>query len=219
VAVVNAGLLPFGENQPGQKDLSFGKRSVLIDHSAREGLSGLITGMTVRWTMGRLLGEKAIDLACEKLEVEARPSQTATTAVHGGDISDRDQLLRSIRALTGAQVPEESIVHLADTFGSLASEVLKQPDGVAMLCDRRTLIAEVRYAARNEMSVTLADIVLRRLDLGTGCEMSDELLSQCAKVAGEELGWDDERRGIEIHRVKGSYPFANPASQECHGVS
>jgi len=31
VAVVNAGLLPFGENQPGQKDLSFGKRSVLID--------------------------------------------------------------------------------------------------------------------------------------------------------------------------------------------
>ncbi len=219
VAVVNAGLLPFGENQPGQKDLSFGKRSVLIDHATHEGLSGLITGMTVRWTMGRLLGEKAIDLACEKLEIAARSSQTATTAVHGGDISDRAQLLRSIRTRAGAQVPEESIVHLADTFGSLTSEVLKQPDGVAMLCDRRTLIAEVRYAARNEMSVTLADIVLRRLDLGTGCEMSDELLSECANVAGEELGWDDGRRGIEINRVKGSYPFANPASQECHGVS
>jgi glycerol-3-phosphate dehydrogenase len=219
VAVVNAGLLPFGENQPGQKDLSFGKRSVLIDHAAREGLSGLITGMTVRWTMGRLLGEKAIDLACKKLEVEARPSQTATTAVYGGDISDRDQLLRSIRARAGAEVPEESIVHLADTFGSLTSEVLAEPDGVAMLCDRRTLIAEVRYAARNEMSVTLADIVLRRLDLGTGCEMSDELLSQCANVAGEELGWDSHRRAIEINRVKGSYPFANPASQECRGIS
>jgi glycerol-3-phosphate dehydrogenase len=219
VAVVNAGLLPFGENQPGQKDLSFGKRSVLIDHAAREGLSGLITGMTVRWTMGRLLGENAIDLACRKLEIAARPSQTATTAVHGGDISDRDQLLRSIRTRTGVQIPEESIVHLADTFGSLAGEVLKQPDGVAMLCDRRTLIAEVRYAARNEMSHTLADIVLRRLDLGTGCEMSDELLSQCANIAGEELGWNDDRRSIEINRVKGSYPFANPASQECHGMS
>jgi hypothetical protein len=69
------------------------------------------------------------------------------------------------------------------------------------------------------MCVTLADIVLRRLDLGTGCEMSDELLSECAIVAGEELGWNDHRRGIEINRVKGSYPFANPASQECHGAS
>jgi glycerol-3-phosphate dehydrogenase len=191
---------------------------VLIDHAAREGLSGLITGMTVRWTMGRLLAEKAVDLACKKLQFAARPSQTATTAVYGGDVSDRDQLLRSIRTHTGAQLPEESIVHLADTFGSLTSEVLKQPDGVAMLCDGRTLIAEVRHAARNEMSVTLADMVLRRLDLGTGCEMGDQLLSDCANIAGEELGWEAERRRIEIQRVKGSYPFANPASQECHGV-
>jgi len=219
VAVVNAGLLPFGENQPGQKDLSFGKRSVLIDHAAREGLNGLITGMTVRWTMGRLLGEKAVDLACKKLQVAARPSQTATTAVYGGDIDDRDQLLRSIRTQAGPQLPDESIVHLADTFGSATSEVLKQTDGTAMLCDGRTLVAEVRHIARNEAPVTLADIVLRRLDLGTGCEMSDRLLSECANVAGEELGWDTERRRIEIDRVKGSYPFANPASQECHGVS
>ena len=87
-----------------------------------------------------------------------------------------------------------------------------------MLCDGRTLIAEVRHAARNEMAVTLADIVLRRLDLGTGCEMGDKLLSECVSIAGEELGWDAERRLIEINRVKGSYPFANPASQECHGI-
>jgi glycerol-3-phosphate dehydrogenase len=175
--------------------------------------------MTVRWTMGRLLGEKAVDLACEKLQVGARPSQTATTAVHGGDISDRDQLLRSIRARAGPRLSEESILHLADSFGTLTSEVLKQPDGDATLCDGKTLIAEVRYTARNELSVTLADIVLRRLDLGTGCEMGDKLLNECASIAGEELGWDAERRRMEIQRVKGSYPFANPASQECHGNS
>jgi glycerol-3-phosphate dehydrogenase len=191
---------------------------VLIDHATRESLSGLITGMAVRWTMGRLLGEKAVDLACKKLQVAARPSQTATTAVHGGEIDDRDQLLRSIRTHAGPRLPEESILHLADSFGSLTSEVLRQPDGVAMLCDGRTLIAEVRHAARNEMSVTLTDIVLRRLDLGTGCEMNDKLLSECASIAGEELGWDVERQRIEIQRVKASYPFANPASQECHGA-
>ncbi len=219
VAVVNAGLLPFGENQPGQKDLSFGKRSVLIDHAARDGLSGLITGMTVRWTMGRLLGEKAVDLACEKLQIAARPSQTAVTPVHGGDVDDRDRLLRSIRADAGPRLSEESILHLADSFGTLTSDILKQPDGAATLCDGKTLIAEVRYAARDELSHTLADIVLRRLDLGTGCEMGDKILNECAIIAGEELGWDAERRRVEIQRVKGSYPFANPASQECHGNS
>lgn len=88
-----------------------------------------------------------------------------------------------------------------------------------MLCDGKTLVAEVRHVARNEMPVTLADVVLRRLDLGTGCEMSDGLLSECANVAGEELGWDTERRRVEIKRVRASYPFANPASQECRGVS
>jgi glycerol-3-phosphate dehydrogenase len=96
---------------------------------------------------------------------------------------------------------------------------MKLPDGVDVLCDGRTLIAEVRHAARNEMSVTLADIVLRRLDLGAGCEMSDKLLSECASIAGEELGWDAGRRRMEMERVRASYPFANPASQECHGAS
>jgi glycerol-3-phosphate dehydrogenase len=147
-----------------------------------------------------------------------RSSQTATTAVYGGDISDRDQLLSSIRAHAGPQLPEESVVHLADSFGTLSSEVLKQPDGIATLCDGRTLITAVRHAARNEMSVTLADIVLRRLDLGTGSEMDDKLLSECASIAGEELGWDADRCRKEVQRVKDSYPFASPASQECHGV-
>jgi hypothetical protein len=49
--------------------------------------------------------------------------------------------------------------------------------------------------------------------------MGGKLLSECVSIAGEELGWDAERRLIEINRVKGSYPFANPASQECQGVS
>jgi len=37
VAVVNAGLLPIGEGEQGQKGLSLGKRSPLIDHATRGG--------------------------------------------------------------------------------------------------------------------------------------------------------------------------------------
>jgi hypothetical protein len=56
------------------------------------------------------------------------------------------------------------------------------------------------------------------LDLGTGKMAGDAALERCAQIAGEELGWSAERRLAEIQRVKLSYPFASPASQQCYGV-
>lgn len=213
VAVVNAGLLPIGEGAQGQKGLSLGKRSPMIDHATGGGPDGLITGMSVRWTMGRQVAQAAIDLAAQKLGAQSAPCLTASTPVHGGDISDKDKLLASVRATTSSSLPEKAITHLVDTFGTEASAVLRQGDET-LLPDGQTLEAEVRQAARNEMVETLADIVLRRLDLGTGSQLSDPMLVACSRVAAEELGWDARRQAEEISRVKTSYPFANPGSQQ-----
>ena len=84
----------------------------------------------------------------------------------------------------------------------------------ALLPDGRTLESEVRYVAANEMVQTLADIVLRRLDLGTGSELTQQMLAACARVAAQELSWDTQRQSAEISRVKASYPFSSPSSQE-----
>jgi glycerol-3-phosphate dehydrogenase len=218
VAVVNAGLLPFGENEPGQKDLSFGKRSLLVDHAQRGGAEGLITGMSVRWTMGRLLGEKVTDLVAMKLDMPSKASETSRTAVYGGDVPDHARLLESIGKQTGGQVSEAVIRQLADTFGSVATQVLSCDDSVGVLTDEVALEAQVRFVAKNEMVVTLADIVLRRLDLGTAGKLSDQLLGDCARVAGEELNWDEVRKRTEIDRVRAGYPFAAPATQEFSGA-
>jgi glycerol-3-phosphate dehydrogenase len=64
------------------------------------------------------------------------------------------------------------------------------------------------------MVQTLADIVLRRLDLGTGSELTEPMLVACTRIAAQELGWDASRQSAEISRVKSSYPFASPSSQE-----
>lgn len=212
IAVVNAGLLPIGEGVQGQQGLSLGKRSPLIDHGARGGPEGLITAMSVRWTMGRQVAAEAINLAAQKLRAETAPCLTAVTPVHGADIADKDQLLASVRKAASSSLPEAATTHLVDTFGSEAGAVL-QLGGEALLPDGRTLEAEVRQAARNEMVETLADIVLRRLDLGTGSELTDPMLAACSSVAAEELGWDAKRQAAEISRVKASYPFASPSSQ------
>ena len=74
-------------------------------------------------------------------------------------------------------------------------------------------VSEVRHAVRSEFALTLADVVMRRLDLGSAERPTEAALGLCADVVAHELGWDRARREREIARVLGSYPFASPASQ------
>jgi glycerol-3-phosphate dehydrogenase len=54
-----------------------------------------------------------------------------------------------------------------------------------------------RRAVRDEMAVTLADAVLRRLDLGTAGPPAPPALDAVARVMAAELGWDDARAAGE----------------------
>lgn len=214
VMVVNAGLLPFGENRPGQKDLSFGKRSIIIDHAKRNGPDALFTVMSVRWTMGRAAGEHAVDAIDRKLGLGLHASSTATTRVWGGNFGARDALIDSIRTELGGTADDFTIQRIADTYGSEWRHVFGHGDRESLSARSSYRVAEVRQAAREDMVVTLADILLRRLDIGTAEPPAEELLAACARIAAGELGWDTARQQVEIARVKASYPFATPASQE-----
>jgi glycerol-3-phosphate dehydrogenase len=214
VTVVNAGLLPFGENHPDSKDLSFGKRSQIIDHAAAGGPEGLVTGMSVRWTMGRRLGEDVIDLAEQKLGRTRTRSRTAVTPVWGGDIESVEAYARYIRRELPASVSDAQAMRLFRDYGTDWKAVA----GVDALVDGTLpgtdyFVSEVRHAMRSEFALTLADVVMRRLDLGSAERPTEAALLLCADVMAQELEWDQARREREIARVLGSYPFASPASQ------
>jgi len=213
IAVVNAGLLPFGENDPQSEHLSFGKRSVLVNHGAAGGPRGVLTGMSVRWTMGRLLAEHAVDLALTMLGEAPRSCRTRQLRVQGGDFPSRAQLYGAARSALGA-VPAAAVTHLADTFGTLWADVAGVDEEHKLLPGCAVLEAEVRFAARHEMTQSLADIVLRRLDLGTGTPPDAQCLGTCARIAAEELGWTEDQRAAQVSRVLASYPFAGPESQQ-----
>jgi glycerol-3-phosphate dehydrogenase len=214
VTVVNAGLLPFGENNPDSKDLSFGKRSQIVDHATAGGPEGLITGMSVRWTMGRRLGENVVDLAEQKLGRMRTQSRTAVTPVWGGDIESVEDYARQIRRELPEFVSDAQAARLFRDYGTdwkavAAGDALAE--GTLPATDY--FVSEVRHAVRSELAVTLADVVMRRLDLGTAECPSEAALMRCAAVMAEELGWDQARREREIAGVLASYPFASPASQ------
>ena len=52
--------------------------------------------------------------------------------------------------------------------------------------------------------------------LGAISGLLDKAEAFCAEkgIAAQELGWDPGRQLSEIARVRASYPFASPASQE-----
>jgi glycerol-3-phosphate dehydrogenase len=86
VVLTQCGLVLFGENRPGAKDLSYGKRSLLVDHEREAGLKGLVTLIGVRYTTARVEADTAVQLICRKLGRAIPRSATASTPLVGGDI-------------------------------------------------------------------------------------------------------------------------------------
>ncbi|MBA2458380.1 MAG: FAD-dependent oxidoreductase [Gemmatimonadales bacterium] len=63
------------------------------------------------------------------------------------------------------------------------------------------LEARIREAVRDEMALTLADLVFRRTGLGEPPGPDREAVAAAARIAGAELGWDATRQSAEIEDV------------------
>jgi glycerol-3-phosphate dehydrogenase len=64
------------------------------------------------------------------------------------------------------------------------------------------IAAEVVHAVREEMAQTLADVVLRRTELGARGDASAAAIARCGELAARELGWSAERLAAECAAVR-----------------
>ena len=76
-----------------------------------------------------------------------------------------------------------------------------------LLPGRPSVGAEVVHAIRDEMACTLADIVIRRSELGAAAHPGAEMVGAMAAIAAEELGWDADRRNREVAAVDAFYTW------------
>jgi glycerol-3-phosphate dehydrogenase len=205
VSLWNAGLVPFGQNTPGSKDLRYGHRSRLIDHADTDGIQNLITLIGVRFTTGRFEAERAIDLVSRKLNSKPRPCQTANTPVFGGDIEQFNLYTDwAIREFQG-DLPQTVIRNLVTTYGTQFRQVVRHISEDSSLRDSVGLSsiikAQILHAVREEMAQNLSDVVFRRTDLATGDYPGRETLRGCAEVLAAELGWAQPRIEQEVNSV------------------
>jgi glycerol-3-phosphate dehydrogenase len=205
VKIWNAGLVPFGENAPGAKDLKYGHRSHLVDHAKTDGLEGLITLIGIRYTMGRGDAERAVSLACRHLGHSARVPDTLGTPVYGGDIPHFTEFMEAARARHQGKLSTEVIDALARNHGTRFEAVLDVGEQAGLgwepIPGTRTLPAEIVYVARDEMACKLSDVIFTRTDMAAAEDPGADAIATAADLVARELGWSAERRAAELEDV------------------
>lgn len=217
VSMWNAGLVLFGENTPRAENLSYGKRSRIVDHQVESGLQGLISLVGVRFTTARGAAQKVVDMTFRKLGRRPPRSSTLVTPVFGGDIDNFADFLHRQISECPPELSPDVLQRLLENYGTAYTNVLayvsEKSAWVGRLGGAKVIQAEVIHAVREEMAQTLADVVLRRTDLGTGEIPGPATLKQCADLMAAELGWDDARLRRELDQMEQYYVERSPSSR------
>ena len=107
-------------------------------------------------------------------------------------------------------LPSDTIPHLVAAYGSRYKQVLAlcegQPDLASRLAEGSPVVgAELVWAVRHEMAVTLADAVVRRTPLGALEYPGDMAVDRAADLVAGTLGWSHDRRRSEVAALRRFY--------------
>jgi glycerol-3-phosphate dehydrogenase len=171
------------------------------DHEVEmDSASGLISIMGGKWTTYRAMAEDTLDTVQKYLGGSTAPCSTLNYPLTGSD-GCSDEYWQTLS--TQYALPEISARHLAEKFGSRASKVLDviavEPQLRAPLVEGLApLRAEVIVSAREEMAITIEDVLARRLGLQMyGWSEAIAAAPAVGELLARENGWpaaDKERR-------------------------
>ena len=206
VTLVHRGVVPAVNTANG---LALEGRERIRDHTA-DRIDGLLSVAGTKYTTARAVAERVVDKVVQKSGRAKVPCRTAGRPLPGGSLRDAALTIAEARRDYDAGLPSDAMPHLVAAYGSRYRDVLEigagQPawrDRIA--ADSPVIGAELVWAARKEMAVTLADAVIRRTPLGALGYPGDQAVDRAAAIVGSELGWSDERRREEAATIRRFY--------------
>jgi glycerol-3-phosphate dehydrogenase len=171
-------------------------KELIRDHEVElDARSGLISILGGKWTTHRLMAEDTVDAVQRTLGGPVTPCLTKQRALAGaeGFAADYWRIL-----MVKYAIAEEMAKHLAEKFGTDAEKVLAVCEKEPALREPLTpglpaIRAEVVYCIREEMAVTIEDILARR----TGVQLFDWRMAiaaapEVAALLARELAWTKE---------------------------
>lgn len=190
---VFAGLRPL-VTDPDAEDTA----EVSRDHSLLISKSGLMTIAGGKWTTYREMAEDVVDKAIEKGGLSEQNCITENLKIHGWK--------------QGVN-PDSPLSYYGSDQENVEQLVAEDPELGERLHSRLSYIkAEVVWAARNEMAMTVEDFNARRtralfLDAEASLEMAPEVARLMAREAGYDNQWiekqlEDYKKLVEIYQPK-----------------
>jgi glycerol-3-phosphate dehydrogenase len=206
---VHSGFLPLQPGPPGAVKLL--RRSRLLDHQREDGIDGLLSIVSVKYTSARHAAQQAVDLAVRKLGVSAAACQTHRTPVFGGQIPRFADFLAAALQTKPCPLSDKTMRRLVYNYGDQYGNVLAYCDEEQTIAcgdaEDAVLRAEVRHAVREEMALTLADLLLRRTEFASAGWPGEQSVRRCADVMAAELGWTPAQLQQEIAEFRNGLPW------------
>ena len=201
-----AGLRPLVSD--GSKDsYNVSRRAELVDHGKEGAMDGLFSALGGKYTTSRDLAEKITDALLARLGKKASPCATAKTALPGGRFDRFDDMVRGYQKTWPGLSALRHMAHMLGARLPLALKGARLTDLVPLNKSGDTP-AQIAFALKEEMALTLEDVVMRRTGLGQFGKPPREVLEKAANQMAAHLGWDDSRKAAEIESLDRLYRVA-----------
>lgn len=203
VSHFHGGLVPIRDT--GRKlseNIQLEKHASIIDHEQQNGIKGLFSIKSVKFTTAWQTAIKTTHLVMRKTSVTVRRIPTARRR------RDEKQLRR--KNVSPAAVDPAVLLRIQRRYGNgwtaLTDYIQKKNLKPSVICrDSLLTDAEILFGIEKEMALHLADVIFRRTGIGgAGCPPL-ETVNRITGVMGEFLNWPAVRREEEIRRVLDRY--------------
>lgn len=202
-----AGLRPLIDD--GSKNsYSASRKAEIVDHGAEGGAPNLLSAIGGKWTTSREVAEKCVDLIGRKLKFNHSACDTAEAPLPGA--AGRFKFKVDALAAKHPELATSTVSNLARNYGAMADELLAgaNDDKALLRCVSQRLpdiAAQVVFAVRSEMALTLEDVVFRRTGLGTLGPLEHNAVNDIAQIMGGELHWSEAERQRQIASLSWRY--------------
>lgn len=177
VLSVFAGLRPLAA--PKKQSDEMKTKEISRSHKLLAANSDLITITGGKWTTYRIMAEEAVNLAIRRKGIKFRPCVTKKMKIHGyKKTKDRSNWM---------------YVYGSDIQGILNLEKENPAHAEKLDKDFDFTVSQVIWAVRNEMAMTLDDVLARRVRLlSLDARKSIEIAGKVANIMAKELGVGEE---------------------------
>lgn len=186
VSYYHVGLLPL-EKMSGPDNVQSERHSAVYDYEDENNLKNLFSIKSVKYTTAPVIAEAVVKMIKRKIK--------PTSITENENKFSSKNIYRDIS--------REILESLTKKYGSHSNEIFKLIDEDKsylnlVSVDPPVIVAEIIHALRNEMAITLKDVVLRRTGMGMLKCPSLESITNTAAIISSELGWDKTKEASEV---------------------